>query len=422
MACRLFSALLALCFTTQVFANADQDARIAALEARVAQLESLLIGLGARPEETEPPAATEPVPTLNVGGRIKVDFVANSSSTGGTGGRNRGDVQFLPRAIPINDVGEHNQLSGNARDSRIWLSASTPTQVGELGAYLELDFGSFDNSATEAVSNSHNPRLHHGYATFRGFTIGQTASTFQDNRSFPEINDALGPAGVLNVRQPLVRYETGGPTWRWANALEQPETTLVDTAGVRSSPDDDRWPDYVSRISHTRDRSRWSVALLVRELRLDDGTGARDTLATGVSATGRLYVDNANNFRFTLAGGEGIGRYLSYNAFSDALLEDSGGLTAIPAWGGFASYQHWWGERWRTNLAVGYANSDVPDALAGLDTVNRRFVSSHLNLLWSPVPDATFGLEWLYGKREVASGLTADLHRLQFTSVYNFRR
>ncbi|MCB1647605.1 MAG: porin, partial [Pseudomonadales bacterium] len=203
--------LLLLTMQARGATNAELEAQVESLTQRVQKLERLLSEVmearGAEAREvvattshqaaSAKPVATKPAAagsSLKMGGRVKLDVIANSVSVGGTGGQNRGDVALFPNAIPLTASGEDHQLSGNARDSRLWVNATNSTDYGDLGAYIELDFGSYDNSGNERVSNSHNPRIRHAYATYGGFTVGQTTSTFQNMIAFPEINEANGPA------------------------------------------------------------------------------------------------------------------------------------------------------------------------------------------------------------------------------------
>ncbi len=414
--------LLIPCAPAVASDRADLEAKIASLTERVAYLEQIIEGLaGQRSASADPSPGTGREASFAIGGRVKLDMVGNSVSVGGTGGQNRSDVGFLPSAIPLNDETEDHQLSGNARDSRIWINASTPTKTSELGAYIELDFGSFDNSGTERISNSHNPRMRHAYASYNGLTVGQTTSTFDNLAAFPELNDSGGPVGVLNVRQPLIRYSTQSQRLRWSVAAEQPETTVTTSTGQRLTFDDDQIPDLVGRVDLTAGWGELSLAALLREIRVDD-TFTDEAGAYGFSVSGRWYVKDADNLRFALNYGEGIGRYVSYNAFNDAVLTPDNELETIPVWSGFLAYQRWWNTQWRSNIALGYARAALHEDDYTTGLVDERFMSSHLNLLWSPIPDATFGIEWLHGRRELMNGTTARLNRLQFTSLYKFRQ
>lgn len=426
-------AAMALMILATATAHANDDAmrdKVRSLEARVAELEAQLAGVLSmlEAERSEIPVPAAPVTSapsrhVGIGGRIKFDAIANSRSTGAPGGTDRADTAFTPASIPLNDAGEQNQTSAGARESRLWVDAVSPTAMGDLSAYLEIDFVSFDRSGNERVSNSYNPRLRHAYAKLGAFTAGQTYTTFLNVLAYPELNDANGPVGILNIRQPMLRFEHETGYGRWQLAAEQPETVVRTWNGERIAADDDRLPDLVGRIEFDTSIGTWTIAALARQLRADGLVPGRadDQFGWGVSTSGRLYVGTLDNVRFAVTSGEGIGRYVSFNGFDDAALTQTGSLDPIPVTAGFVAWQHWWNARLRSNWAIGYARAR-PDTSAVPATTNQAFSSSHLNLLWSPVPEATLGIEWLWGRRELANGMSGSLNRLQFTSVYKFRR
>lgn len=51
---------------------------------------------------------------------------------------------------------------------------------------------------------------------------------------------------------------------------------------------------------------------------------------------------------------------------------------------------------------------------------NDEIQSAHVNLLWSPYAQATFGLEYLFATRDTFGGDDGELHRILFSSKFNF--
>jgi hypothetical protein len=178
----------------------------------------------------------------------------------------------------------------------------------------------------------------------------------------------------------------------------------------------------VGRLDVEGDWGNWSLAGLLRQLRLDDAAlagGAESAWGAAVNTAGRIYLGPRDNLRFSLSYGNGLGRYLSYNAFNDATLIAGSGLELSEILGGFVSYQHWWGETLRSSFIAGYAYADNDVVVAPADT-NRSFYSTHLNLIWSPTLNTSIGIEWLHGYRELEDGRDGELDRIQFTSTYKF--
>ena len=365
---------------------------------------------------------TEDNSAINIGGRVKFDAIYNSRSTGGNSGSNGGDLSFLPGAIPLTGGGEGNQLSFDARETRLWLKGYSPSDYGEMAGYIEIDFSSATGASNEKVSNSFVPRLRHAYATMGGLTLGQTFTTFLNVSAYPETNDLNGPVSIMNIRQPLVRYQYHRD---WGNlfiAMESPETTLTTTAGNRIAPDDDRLPDLVGKIEFSGGWGNWSLAGMAREIRIDGDViaGADDSAWGGaVSASGRVRLTGQDNLRFNLAYGNGLGRYLSYNAFDDGIIDRNGHISLNRIIGGYIAYQHWWTDTLRSSAIAGFANADNTSVVPP-GSVNKNFYSTTLNLIWSPSLNTSIGLEWLHGYRQLESGIDGHLDRIQLTSMYKF--
>lgn len=85
--------------------------------------------------------------------------------------------------------------------------------------------------------------------------------------------------------------------------------------------------------------------------------------------------------------------------------------------GGYLAWQHWWSHRWRSNLVAGAAWQGDEGAA---DTENARLASMHANLLFSPMPSTTAGLEVIYARRTRFDGRTGALGRLQLTALRKF--
>lgn len=359
---------------------------------------------------------------ISVGGRVKLDAIYNSRSAGGNSGSNSGDLAFFPSAIPVNGSGEDDQFSFNARQTRLWLKGYSPSDYGEMAGYIEIDFNSSSGASNEKVSNSWVPRLRHAYGTLGGITLGQTYTTFMNVSAYPEINDLNGPVGIMNIRQPLFRY---GLEQDWGNlylAMENPETTLVTASGTRIAPDDDRLPDMIAKLEFSSDWGNWTLSGMAREIRSDGALVANieDSIWGGaVSAAGRIRLHNRDNLRFNLSYGNALGRYLSFNAFDDGMIDNLGHINLNEIIGGYLAYQHWWSDDLRSSISAGFAHADN-NPLVDPSRVSNFFYSTHLNLIWNPSLNASIGIEWLHGYRELEDGRDGRIDRIQLTSIYNF--
>lgn len=350
---------------------------------------------------------------LDVGGRIKADALYSDASRAGEG-TSVEDLGFYPGRIPVGAEDDGEETHFSARESRIWVKSHTGTPLGDLAAYVEVDF--FTSDATAQA------RLRHAYGTFAGFTGGQTYTTFMNVAAYPEINDINGPVAIISVRQPLLRW-TGEFGWGEIQlAMEEPENQLTLPDGRRVHSDSDRVPDLIAKLRWRGAWGEWSLALMGREIRSRGAVvpGRDDSAWSGsVSVGGRIHVFERDSVRFMASYGNGLGRYLSFGAFSAGQLDAEGRIQLTDAAGGYLAYQRWWNAKLRSTLAFGLAHADY-DGPHLVQSENEWLYSTHANLLWSPVFRATLGIEWIHGERETLAGTQGSLDRFQLTAIYTF--
>ncbi len=374
--------------------------------------------------------------SIGIGGFVKTDFLFSSVSTGS----NRyGDQSLVLSQIPVGGApGEHSQMTMHAKESRLWFKSFTPSQWGDINTLIEMDF--FGDPATYVYT----PRLRHAYGSMGNFLAGQTWTTFLNASALPEVLDIGGSAGaVTSLRQPLVRwsqpFKLADSELEWQAAVEAPRTRIWDGYTVTKEPHDkaynpnpntddyfsnpnaDRYPDLIARLNYNGDWGNLSLAALGRQVRYTNSkTGLEQGLwGGGVSLAGKITTVGLDNIRFMTHYGNGAGRYISTNnTFSDASLDIDGNMQLTTTYGGMFSYQHWWNNQWRSTLTYGFSQAEQPDFVNTV--LNHQVQSVHANLLWNPINQAMFGLEYIYATRELIDGMNGDLQRLQLSARYNF--
>jgi hypothetical protein len=470
------TALLGLALFPPAIGAADEDlhalvkelaGQVKQLSARVVELEQKLEQAESRAEPSRPvvqgadakggngigeerkaaKAAVEPKPvtvgdikgaykipgtdtSLAIGGYVKLDAIYNSVSVGGDGGTNAADQLLQPAQIPLKGTGEHSQVTFHPRESRLWLKSFTPTAWGDLNTYLEMDFFAVQAPGVERFINSYAPGLRHFFGSLGHFMAGQTWTTFMNAAALPELNDFGGPVGRIFIRQPQIRWtepvRLAGLDSEFQFALESPESSLFDVANCDAThctlrtPDDDRVPDVVARLNLNPSWGVLTFSGLGRQIRISERANEQEAWGGAVGVQGRVKVPEAgpDNFSFMLSYGNGLGRYVSNSAFPDGALDRSGRLSLTTVYSGFLAYQHFWNPQWRSTVAYGYSAADYPAFLPGV--VTHRVQSAHANLLWSPLLQTTFGLEYIFATRELENGDEGSLHRVQFSARYNF--
>ena len=423
---RSFAAGIAVVFLCGAGPASAQSSDVAALEARVAELETMLRQLldtqaapAAAPKATAEPApgTAEPSHSYKFGGYIKLDGMFSDYSGGDLAPGSAGTQFYIPATIPVGGTpSEGPDLDVQGRETRINFRSDHVLGNGDkLGTYVELDFF-LSPGGNERVSNSFNPRLRHAFFKYNNWLFGQTWSTFQDVGALAENLDFIGPSeGTTFVRQAQVRY-TNGP---WEFAAENPESTITPFAGgSRIVADDGSVPDLVARYTAKLDNGYIKAAALVRQLNYKTGSVDDSEMAYGLSVSGK-HMFGEDDLRWMATVGSGTGRYLGLNTSNGAVLDSNGSLNAIEQWGGFVSYRHFWDAQWRSNFTFSYLNNDNDIALTGTG-VTKDVYSIHANLLFQPVEKMTVGGEILFAERTLETNASGDMTRLLLSAKYAF--
>lgn len=447
----LMSGVAAIALPGVAFAQdpAALEARIAQLEAQLNELKSEVVAARTQQAAQQqvvaqdivrieqrvaaaPPAPPAPPPaapadgfrignnTLKFGGFVKADFMASDYDGGDPA---NGDLLrdfYLPGSIPIGGADESTATDFNARQTRFWLTTEGLLGGHKVGTRLEMDFQALPGTGDQRTTSPSNLALRRAFVTVDNWLFGQEWTNFQNIGVLPDTADYIGASeGTVFARQVQVRY-TRGP---FSISVENPETTVTPFLGAtRIIADDSSLPDVTARYAVTRPWGEASIAGIVRQLAYETtGPGAIDssTLGWGLSAAARIKVGERDDLRVMLSGGEGIGRYVGLNFANDAVLDASGELEAIGLVAGFASYRHIWTPQWRSNLTWSAQSVDNDLSVIGLAT-NKSAQSLRGNLIWTPLPALDLGAELMFGERELESGASGELTRLQIFAKYGF--
>lgn len=169
-----------------------------------------------------------------------------------------------------------------------------------------------------------------------------------------------------------------------------------------------------------RDWGHLQIGMVARSLAYDGDAGDDRRIGGGLQLSGSAAVGEQDLLLFGALGGKGIARYTADLTGSgmDAVVGDDGRLALLRLHGGFVGYTHYWTPMWRSNLIYGQLSGERNAALA--DDAFRRSRYGVFNLLWSPAPSWTMGMELLYGQLEQQRGQRSDTVRLQGSLQYNF--
>lgn len=359
--------------------------------------------------------------SFTYGGFIKLDALMTSYSDGALGAGSIGRDFYIPSITPIGGADEDVQFDFHARQSRFFFGTETKLESGKsIKTKLEFDFMATPDG-NERISNSFEPRMRHAFLTYDGWLFGQTWTTFQDVGALPESVDFIGATdGTTFARQAMIRYSSGP----FSIAIENPESTITPyRGGGRIVADDNSVPDLAANYKFALDGGSYiKVSALARQLTysnesaggtIDDSAGS-----FGISLSGRFNFGD-DNLKFMITSGTGLGRYVALNAANGAVLDAAGNLDTIDSTSGFVAYQHNMGDGWRTNLVYSMIDINNPGELTG-PGANKGSNTIRANLMYSPEPKLSYGIEISHSTRSNEIGVEGDLTRLQFAAKYAF--
>jgi hypothetical protein len=352
---------------------------------------------------------------------------------------------------------------------RFITQTSTPTAYGELKTYFEFDFDQY-SGAQLTGSNSDTARLRQGSGTLGPWLIGQTWSVYADLQSWsdgdggdPTIDQGV-PMNTINGRLPQIRYTfLAGGGLSLAGALEMPityynaqgtpnnsnnlSTTTAPPAGALGAPGrlggiqdvpafagtvewDQPWGHVAGHIALQDLQVRNDPAISVNNDISKFGyaaylSGHLNTWGKDRIGGGAVYDHGALNYgpsNFTPGTGEGL-VFGTPAAGSPCTAGGASGLLAtctvsvVNTWGVYANYLHYWSDTLRSDIDAGYEHAERPGAtslwtLAQLASMENFSYSSHVNLIWSPVPGLiSLTAEWDYFRRSMFGQAVGDTNQ-----------
>jgi len=448
----------------------DLKAQIEQLQSRLDQLEKQQ---GATEAKVDAKQAAAPADAV-VGGDFPDSFKLPGSDTSiAIHGYTKLDVLFdvnqqagdsfdvtgiLPNGSAEERRGE--QVRIHARESRLTFETRTPTNYGQLMTFIQGDF--FGTGGNQFFSNSTSFRIRHAYGVLGPMLAGQTWTNWMNVDDLPETLDFQGPSGQIFIRQAQLRYTQALGKFSLSGAIENPEGDVTTNTGVNSSgaipqsPNDavhniNRMPDLTARGVYTDSWGHISASLLGRYFETDNGGGdsglpakqSASAFGGGGDVSGVINIGKLIDFApiasdaigFNGFYGSGIGRYVNIGGatFNSAVIKNFG-TTAVreetqPTWGGFVWYMHNWTDTLRTNAVFGIQENHWSDAIInpGNSALTDRIITSHADLIWSPIKSVNLGVEYMWGERDFhhtpgtgGNQKAGNDNRIQFSAQYLF--
>lgn len=411
--------------------------------------------------------------SFKVGGYVKFDYTYDFGSvTNINGGNSPFGVNFDSKVFcfkgsckTLDEDSGHRIHGGSqmtASESRFNIETRTPTAYGELKTFIEGDFtnpnGLSNSGSLHVNSNSFGFRLRQAYGTLGPFLAGQTLSLFRDGNSEAETLDFGGAQANGVTRQPQVRYTFDfGNGLTWAVAAENPQTQVfnLSTNGTKTTfgaGQTDKIPDFTTALVYNAPWGHLNLHGVVRDIYWHNGINTNNFHGSSQSEFGWAIGFSGNwnvpigkdSLAWEAAYGEGGGRYVNSDGppTPDAFVWDSCGLGGIctpgrttlhtiPSWLVMANYTHFWTDTLRSNIAGSYwrqdngfaksaANLDPSPSSNNLIALFKDTYTLHANLIWSPVPQTNFGIEFQRMQGRKQSGQEGQITRVQMSAQFKF--
>jgi hypothetical protein len=366
---------------------------------------------------------------VGISGAIQLDVIHDFNAVGlrpGDGQAREFITAYIPVGGPAADITNRTTFSPNQSYLTGW--AETDTPWGPFKVYADVNlFG----STTEPEF-----QVYKAYGEWGWLKAGLDYTLFLNQAAIPNTLDFEGPNAApenrftqASLKIPL-RPGAEKRELFFTVGVEDAEADMTLPAGVNPV---NQFPAVIGKLSYEPDWTQMELAGLYRRLKAE-GPGYEQSIdGWGVVFSGSVDTWGSDNFVWGIEYGEALGAYMQDTSGlgldAAPVSADNPDLKAIPAFGVWAGYQHWWSKSLRSSATYGLVRLDSDFDLwpnpAGTGTYKQTQYAS-MNLVWSPWPPFDVGLEYMFGRRTVTSSTAVDGsttgqdHRVQFTMRWNF--
>jgi hypothetical protein len=347
------------------------------------------------------------------------------------------DATLRPSRIPTTEgeFGGDGQSIFSVRQSRLGAKATGKLSGRPYEAKFEFDlFGVGKDEGQTTI------RIRHAYASWGPFLAGQTNSLFMDGDLFPNTIDYWGPAGMVFLRNPQIRYtfwDRNG--WKAAVALEHPgndidtgNLRLIDEEIASNIQNDEPLPDLTAQVRYAGKWGHVQLSGILRKIAYET-RGTIDNEPRGHRTGWGLNLGSSFNvslatLRLGAVYGRGIASYMNDGGMDMGPNVDvvavPGSLLLVPSaeavklFGMTAYVDFNWSKQWTSSL--GYSFDKVDNTSFQTETAFRKGQYASVNLLWHPASNLYTGAELLWGKRNDNNGRSGTDTRVQYSFHWDF--
>lgn len=334
-----------------------------------------------------------------------------------------------PSKIPTAEgqFGSDGQATISVRQSRFGVQGNLPVNERMLATKFEFDmFGVGDDEGQTTI------RLRHAFGKYGKWLAGQTHSLFMDIDAFSNTIDYWGPAGMVFLRNPQIRYNLMEGDNEVAVAIEKPSND-IDPGQLRETGEefglqgqaDEKFPDVTLLTRMNRDWGHLQASGILRSIGFEtigNTTNEPKNRLTGwgVNLSSNIKTSGKNKLIFAAVYGQGIASYMNDGGTDMGPAGSLGNPRAqlVPLLGLVAWYDHYWNEKYSSS--IGYSSTQVDNTSLQNDDAFKKGEYAAVNLLHYPARNVLVGGEFLWGSRTDKDGSFGDDLRTQISFKYNF--
>ena len=329
-------------------------------------------------------------------GNIRADLLYQSE--GGSADRLYNQIN----SVPLKGHNESSdQLKSTLAATRLGLDFKTADK--NVSGKIEVDF----LGANDAL------RIRHAYFNYGQWLIGQTWSNFAIPDYMPETIDALGYVGGSVKRTPQVRYSyTIQPGSQLVVAAEDPKDSTVQ---ARLPALTARWNQKIG------DDLNMSLRTMAHEKRIE----SNEEWSWGVGLGAKYDFTPQTSLKADYYHVKGDSSFVSWA--NSGVVKQGSEIVALSEFDSITvGVAQKINDKTRATLGYGYMKfKEDQTYIAASPQANKELWQAWVNVFYSPVKPISFGLEYVYGEREVFTALEdgtkkGEDNRVSMLAQYNF--
>ena len=322
-------------------------------------------------------------------------------------------LTFNPYEVPTDVQSKSINFYAGLKETRLGFEVTRRTKKrGDIFIRIEGDFDS-DETAF---------RIRHAYGQFGGLLVGQTWSLFNNVVFLPATVSNSGPAGVVKLRTPQIRYSRNINTkMSWSAAIEYSSPSL-------SSPDSlggellQVIPDFTGRFSYITDLISYRFAIVLSTIsgRIDSSSLSYN-FGFGASFAGKMKLKKNGELFLSVTAGSAMSHFLAvFNGQGEDMTfnPSTQKFVALNTIAGYIAYNHDLPKNLSASLSFGVAVISNKDFQ--LDNTYNKSYNALLNLFWKPIDGARIGVELANGQRVDKNGFRGMANRVSILIYYDF--